>query len=296
MAVSLSSSGAEGYTTRERTRGRALAVPAIIWLVFFFIAPLLIVAFISFLTRPASVAILYDFPFTLEAYSSAFNNIYGSILWRSVVIAFVTTIICLLMGYPLAFYISTRKNKRVQSFALFLVILPFWTNFLVRTYAWQLILGNEGVINSLLMGLGIIQQPLEMLLTPGAVLVGLVYSYLPFMVLPIYTSVERFDFRLVEAANDLGANDWRAFWRVVFPLTLPGVAAGSILVFIPTIGAYITPDLLGGTRGIMIGSLITRQFLGTGSNWPLGASLSVVMMLMVIAALILYSIVNRRRV
>jgi spermidine/putrescine transport system permease protein len=116
------------------------------------------------------------------------------------------------------------------------------------------------------------------------------------MVLPIYTSVERFDFRLVEAANDLGANDWRAFWRVVFPLTLPGVAAGSILVFIPTIGAYITPDLLGGTRGIMIGSLITRQFLGTGSNWPLGASLSVVMMLMVIAALILYSIVNRRRV
>ena len=263
MAVSLSSSGAEGYTTGERTRGRALAVPAIIWLVFFFIAPLLIVAFISFLTRPASVAILYDFPFTLEAYSSAFNNIYGSILWRSLVM---------------------------------MVILPFWTIFLVRTYAWQLILGNDGVINRLLMGLGIIQQPLEMLLTPGAVLVGLGYSYLPFMVLPIYTSVERFDFRLVEAANDLGANDWRAFWRVVFPLTLPGVAAGSILVFIPTIGAYITPDLLGGTRGIMIGSLITRQFLGTGSNWPLGASLSVVMMLMVIAALILYSIVNRRRV
>src|SRR5690606_31516938 len=147
----------------------------------------------------------------------------------SIWIAFLTMLICLLVGYPLAFFISTRKSARMQQFALFLVILPFWTNFLVRTYAWRVLLGNEGTINVILQNLRIISEPLPMLNTDFAVLVGLVYGFLPFMILPIYSSIERFDFRLVEAAHDLGANDWRAFWRVVFPLTLPGVFAGCVL-------------------------------------------------------------------
>jgi spermidine/putrescine transport system permease protein len=205
-------------------------------------------------------------------------------------IAFLTTVICLVLGYPLAFFISTRKNAFVRQFTLFLVILPFWTNFLVRTYAWIGILGNtdKGTINGVLMQLGIIQQPLELLFTPGAVLVGLVYGFLPFMVLPIYASVERFDFHFVEAAHDLGANDFWAFWRVVFPITLPGVIAGCILVFIPTIGAFVTPDLMGGAEGLMIGNLITGQFRGSAANWPRGAAFSMVMMAMVLISLFVY--------
>src|SRR5262249_33668887 len=149
--------------------------------------------------------------------------------------------------------------------------------FLVRTYAWRVLLGNDGTINGVLENLGIITQPLALINTRFAVIIGLIYGELPFMVLPIYTSIERFDFRLVEAAHDLGANDWKAFWRVVLPLTMPGVLAGCILVFIPSIGAFITPDLLGGTQGLMIGNLINQEFHGTG-NWPLGSAASVVMM------------------
>src|SRR5690606_637652 len=160
-------------------------------------------------------------------------------------------------------------------------------------YAWRVILGNEGIINSTLLNLGLISEPLQLLNTDLAVLIGLVYGFLPFMVLPIYASIERFDFRLVEAAHDLGANDWFAFWRVVLPLTLPGVIAGCILVFIPAIGAFVTPDLLGGTRGLMIGTLIQRQFGGSG-NWPLGAAASIVMMLLVGVSLFAYSRLSRR--
>lgn len=273
------------HQTRAKWSGFFLSIPTIFWLGFFFIAPLLILVVFSFMSRgQGGVA---EMPLTLENYDTAIFGQYNIILKRSIIISVITTVICLIVGYPLAFFISTRQQQWVRQFSLFLVILPFWTNFLVRTYAWRILLGKEGTINSILLNWGIIQEPMQLLNTQFAVVVGLVYGFLPFMVLPIYASVERFNFRFVEAAHDLGANDWTAFWRIVFPLTLPGVFAGTALVFIPSVGAYVTPDLLGGTKGMMIGNLIARQFGGSG-HMPRGSALSVVMMAVVMAALLLY--------
>lgn len=270
--------------TRENRRSFLLSLPAIVWMTLFFLAPVAIVVVVSFLTRGRGG--VGQLPFTLANYARVFD-VFGVVIQSSLWIALVTTVICLVVGYPLAFFISTRKDPRLRSLFLFLIILPFWTNFLVRTYALQTILGREGIINGVLQALRLTTEPVPLLNTPEAVILGLVYGFLPFMVLPIYASVERFDFRYVEAAHDLGANDLRAFLRVVFPLTLPGVVAGFILVFIPTIGAFVTPDLLGGTRGIMIGNLIQQQFRGSG-NQPLGSALSVVLMAMVMLSLIVY--------
>jgi spermidine/putrescine transport system permease protein len=291
MGFSLDFSQTASHSPREATRGRLLALPAVLWLSIFFLIPLGIVLVVSFMTRGARN--LPAFPLTLEHYQRIFGPIYFPVFLDSIFIAFLTTLICLIAGYPLAFFISTRKSKAAQNFALFLVILPFWTNFLVRTYAWRVLLGTDGTINATLISLHLVSEPLQLLNTDFAVLIGLVYGFLPFMVLPIYSSVERFEFRLVEAAHDLGANDWRAFWRVVFPLTLPGVIAGCILVFIPAIGSFITPDLLGGTQGLMIGNLINQQFKGTG-NWPLGSAASVVMMGIVLLGLLVYVRMGRR--
>lgn len=291
VAFSLDLRSSGGYSSRERRRGFLLAVPALIWLALFFILPLVIVVVVSFLTRgPRGVLVM---PFTLEHYQRILSPLFLPVFGNSILIALVTTVICLIVGYPLAFFVSTRKSKRSQNFALFLVILPFWTNFLVRTYAWRVLLGNEGTINAVLTNLGLIQQPLPLINTQFAILVGLVYGFLPFMVLPIYASVERFEFRLVEAAHDLGANDIKAFLRVVFPLTLPGVIAGCILVFIPAIGAYVTPVLLGGTSGLMIGTLIEQQVIKS-NNWPLGSATSVIMMAMVMVGLFVYMWMGRR--
>lgn len=291
MGFSLDFSQSASHSPREATRGRLLAIPAVVWLIIFFLLPLAIVLLVSFMTRGQGGTIV--FPLTLEHYQRIFGPIYFPVFLKSIWIALLTTIVCLLAGYPLAFYIATRKSKRAQNIALFLVILPFWTNFLVRTYAWRVLLGTEGTINETLLNLHLIGEPLPLLNTQFAVLIGLIYGELPFMVLPIYTSVERFDFRLVEAAHDLGGNDIKAFFRVVLPLTLPGVIAGCILVFIPSIGAFITPDLLGGTSGIMIGNLINQQFHGTG-NWPLGSAASVVMMGLVMIGLLIYARVGNR--
>lgn len=261
-----------------------LALPAVSWLLIFFVLPLVIVLVVSFMTRgDGGSAVL---PLTTEHYERVFG-VFSEVLVRSIRIAFITTLICLVVGYPIAFFIKTRKSKLVRQFAMFMVIMPFWTNFLVRTYAWRVLLGREGTINEILMKFGLIAEPIQLLNTEFAVLVGLVYGFLPFMVLPIYTSVERFDFRYVEAARDLGANDWHTFWRVVLPMTLPGVIAGCILVFIPAIGTFVTSDLLGGTKGIMIGNLIQNQYRGTG-NLPLGAALSTVMMALVMLSLLVY--------
>ena len=261
-----------------------LALPAILWLTVFFLIPLGIVFVVSFMTRGTTG--LGELPFTFDHYERVFD-LFSGILIRSVRIAFITTVVCLLVGFPMAFFIKTRKNAYVRQIALFMVILPFWTNFLVRTYALRVLLGREGTINGVLGNLNIIDEPLPLLLNQFAVLVGLTYSYLPFMVLPIYAAVERFDFRYVEAARDLGANDWQVFWRVIIPLTLPGIVAGCILVFIPSIGAFVTPDMLGGTDGRMIGNFVYGQFQRT-VNHPLGSALSVVMMAMVMIALLIY--------
>lgn len=273
-----------------RQDGVLLALPTISWLVIFFVLPLLIVLVFSFMSRGrGGVAIM---PFTLDHYRRTFD-VFFIILQRSIGLAALTTIICLIAGYPLAFFISTRRRRIVQQVTLFLVILPFWTNFLIRTYAWRILLGEEGTINGLLLSLGLISEPLPLLNTQLAVLIGLVYGFLPFMVLPIYASVERFNFRYVDAAQDLGANDIRAFMRIVLPLTLPGVLAGCALVFIPSVGAFVTPDLLGGAKGLMIGNLINKQFGGSG-NMPLGSALSIVMMAVVMISLLVYIFANRR--
>lgn len=279
------------WLTRGSENGFLLALPTIVWLGLFFFLPLLIVFVVSFMSTGAGGVPI--FPVTLEQYEGVFG-IRATILWRSIGIAALNTVICLLIGYPLAFFISTRKNRMFQQFCLFLVILPFWTNFLIRTYAWRILLGNDGTINGVLTSIGLINEPLEMLNTPFAVVVGLVYGFLPFMVLPIFASVERFDFKFVDAAHDLGANDIRAFFRVVLPMTSPGLLAGCALVFIPSVGAFVTPDLLGGTKGLMIGNLIQRQFGGTG-NMPLGSALSIVMMAIVMLSLVVYVFANRRQ-
>jgi spermidine/putrescine transport system permease protein len=272
------------FNPAVRRKGALLALPAILWLGIFFLLPVMIVFVYSFMTRTRGG--LPTLPFTLEHYERVFTT-FWPVLLDSVWIAFLTTIVCLLIGYPLAFWISTRQKQWVRQLAMFGIILPFWTNFLIRTYALQTILGREGIINSLLQSLNLVTEPLRLLNTDGAVLLGLIYGYLPFMVLPIYATVERFEFRYVEAAHDLGANDLRAFLRVILPITLPGIVAGFILVFIPTIGAFVTPSLLGGTQGLMIGSLITDQYRGSG-NQPLGSALSMVMMAMVMIALFIY--------
>ena len=265
-------------------KGFRLALPGVFWLTVFFMLPLLFVLVASFMSRGVGGA--PTLPWTLEHYVRTFD-VFGPVVWRSVRIALYTTLWCLLLGYPLAFFIATRQRAQVRLVLLFLILLPFWTNFLVRTYALKSILGPDGILNTLLINLSLIGQPLELLFTPFAVILGLVYGFLPFMVLPIYAAVERLDFRFVEAAYDLGANDWSTFWRVVFPLTLPGVVAGSMLVFIPSIGSFVTPDLLGGTRGLMIGNLIARQFGGRG-NVTLGSAVSIVLIVLVLIGVIIY--------
>jgi len=278
------------WISRNRENGFLLALPTMLWIGILFVLPLIFVLIVSFMTRTSGG--LPELPFTLEHYERTLG-IFSIILWRSIGLALLTMVICLLIGFPLAFFISTRRSKTFQQVCLFLVILPFWTNFLIRTYAWRILLGEEGTINSFLLSLGLITEPLQLLNTPFAVLVGLVYGFLPFMVLPIFASVERFDFKFVDAANDLGANDVRTFFRVVLPLTLPGVLAGCALVFIPSVGAFVTPDLLGGTKGLMIGNLINNQFGGSG-NMPLGSALSIVMMVVVMLSLIVYVFANRQ--
>jgi len=276
------------FRTPQDRQGFFLALPTIFWLTFFFLLPLLIIFGVSFMStgqggRPIE-------PITFEHYERTFG-VFSVIMNRSIETALLTTIICLFIGYPLAFFISTRRSAAMRSLCLFLVILPFWTNFLIRTYSWRIILGQEGIINSALLGIGLVDEPIRLLNTQFAVLLGLVYGFLPFMVLPIFASVERFDFKYVDAANDLGANDWSTFWRIVLPMTLPGVVAGCALVFIPAVGSFVTPDLLGGTQGLMIGNLITRQFKGNG-NMPLGSALSMVMMAVVMLTLMAYVFYN----
>lgn len=295
----------------SQTRGAWLALPATFWLVVFFLIPLLIVFAVSFHTRGLRGTI--TLPLTLEHYKYVTSEFYWPVFKRSFVIALYTTVICLVFGYPLAFFISSRRNTAYRQILLFLVILPFWTNFLIRTYAWRVFLAREGLLNhyyqkliafkdelSFLKFLTLgesshtpaLIEPLQILFTENAVILGMVYGFLPFMVLPIYASMARFNFHLIEAAYDLGGNDWTVFRRVVFPLTLPGVIAGSILVFIPAIGAYVTPDMLGGNEGRMIGNLIARNF--ERGIWPRGSAASMVLMGIVAVGLLIYLVVAER--
>lgn len=261
-----------------------LTSPTIFWLTLFFLLPLVMVLVVSFGQRGDAGQVVYDW--TVENYTRLADLLYLRIFARSVWMALLNTGLCLMFGYPLAYFIA-RSGGRWRHSLLLLVLIPFWTNFLVRTYAWIVILRRTGVLNALLQGLGLIQDPLGLFPSQGAVLLGLFYGYLPFMVLPLYASIERLDMSLVEAAQDLGANAFQSFRRVILPLTMPGVLAGSIIVFIPSVGAYVTPELLGGAKVAMIGNVIQQQFLEV-RNWPFGSAMGLGLMLMVLAATVVY--------
>lgn len=261
-----------------------LAAPGLVWMALFFLVPLGLVFAISFASRGTYGGIVWEF--TSANYLDLLHPLYGKILAQSMWYATVTTALCFVLGFPLA-YVIARSPARWQPIFLLLVMLPFWTNFLVRTYAWMILLRHDGLINRFLMALGVVDTPLELLYTPTAVVIGLVYGYLPFMVLPLYVAVERLDPLLVEAAWDLYASRWAVFRRVILPLTKPGIVGGCILVFIPSIGSFITPDLLGGARSMMIGNLIQHEYLVV-RDWPLGSAVSFVLMAVVMAAVVLY--------
>ena len=263
---------------------RWLILPPAAALVLFFVLPLFLVLAVSFASRGTYGGI--DWRGTFSNYTSIFDVLYLRIFWRSFWIAALTTALCLVLGFPLAYAIA-RTPKRWQGVLLLLVIIPFWTNFLVRTYAWMFILRSEGLLNTVLMGLGVMDQPLNLLFTDSAVVLGLVYGYLPFMVLPLYATLERMDRSMIEAAWDLYAGPFRIFTKVILPLAKPGVIAGCLLVFIPTLGAYVTPDLLGGAKTMMIGNLIQHQYLVV-RDWPFGSALSFVLMAAVLAAVLYY--------
>jgi spermidine/putrescine transport system permease protein len=249
-----------------------------------FLAPLAIILAYSFETRGAYGGL--SLPWTGESYARLADPIYLEILWRSFWIAGLSTILCLALGFPLALFIS-RSGKRKDLY-LSLVILPFWTSFLVRTYAWMFLLRDTGLINTVLQSLGLIHEPLPLLYNDGAVVLGLVYSYLPFMVLPLYATLERLDRTLLEAAADLGARPWATLMHVMIPLCAPGIRAGAILVFIPCLGAYLTPDLLGGGKSVMIGNLSQNQFT-TARDWPFGSAISLALMALVMVLLVAFA-------
>lgn len=276
---------------KERTRKKSnpgllpMVLPFSSWMVLFVAIPLLLVVILSFLSRGPYGWIEYNF--TLSNYARIMNPLYLNILWKSLLIAFFTTVFCLLVGYPFAYFISLSP-KKYRIALLMMIIIPFWTNSLIRTYAWIMLLRTEGIINSFLLALGIISAPFNLLYNEGAVFVGLVYTLFPFMVLPLYTSIEKLDKSLLEAARDLGAVPWKAFLHITLPLTAPGIIAGSILVFIPTLGYFFIPDLMGGSKAMYVCNLIKNQFL-TARDWPFGAALSVLLILLTFGLVNLYT-------
>lgn len=273
------------------TPGLLLVSPTMFWLLIFLVIPLLLIVVISFATRGQYGDVVYTF--SLDKYRSLLDRQYLAILLDSIWIAFLTTALTLVLGYPLAYFIA-RSHPRRKSLFLFLILVPFWTNFLIRIYAWMILLRSEGVIAAALNALGLMQGlgaqlfSLIQLYTPGAVLIGMVYEFLPFMVLPLYTSLEKLDVSLLEAAADLGARPWRAFLRVTLPLSLPGIVAGSILVFVPAMGMFVVPDLMGGARTILVGNLVRNQFL-VARDWPLGSAASMVLMVLTLVVTLLYT-------
>lgn len=265
-----------------------LMAPSALILALLFLAPLLIVVAYSFLTRGAYGGA--GMPLTLENYARLWDPLYGRILWRSFWIAGISTAVCVVLGFPLAWFIA-RSGKR-KNLWLALVILPFWTSFLIRTYAWIFLLRDTGLINTALQALGLTRGPLPLLYNDGAVILGLVYGYLPFVVLPLYATLERLDPALLEAAADLGARPLTTLFRVVLPLSAPGLRAGAILVFIPCLGAYLTPDLMGGGKTILIGNLVQNQFT-SARDWPFGAAASLLLMAIVMVLLTVAARQNR---
>lgn len=262
----------------------ALVLPAMGWFLWFLVIPLAIVVFYSFCTKGTYGGVV--FRFTTENYARASDWIYLLIFWSSFKLATLTAVSCLLIGYPMAFVMAT-VSPRMRSILLMMVVVPFWTNFVVRAYATKVFFGEFGPINQLALSLGLIHEPVVFGNSDFLIWLGMVTNYLPFMVLPLYVSLEKFDFSLFEAARDLGASSWKTLWRILIPLTRSGIVTGLIFVFTPALGEFVIPDLLGGARTMLIGNLITDQFLKT-RDWPFGASLSLLLILMVMASLVIY--------
>jgi spermidine/putrescine transport system permease protein len=286
----------EGEARREVRNRWLLSAPALLIVLFAATGPLLVVLVYSFLTpgpygdviwsgsADGWVGVFLQRDIFDETLSLADAHL--SIFLRSLKLSVLTTILALIFGFPTAYFIATRPQT-TREIWVFLITIPFWTNLLIRTFAMLEIIRNQGLVNTALIKLGLISSPIQMLFTDGAILAGMVYVYLPLMVLPLYASMEKLDFRLVEAGYDLYATPFQVLRKIIIPLVKPGMIAGSILVFIPSLGAYVTPSVLGGGKNMMLGNLIELQF-GQGRNWPLGSAISITLMLIVMLALLLY--------
>ena len=277
------------------------------WLVIgaFLLVPVLVMAVYSFLTKEFRGGVIWQF--SLAAYDQFFitRGLFGdepaqiewtyvTIFGRSIWQAFLATLICLVVGFPTAWFIATRP-ERTRGIWLFMITIPYWVNLLIRTVSLKFLIRDNGPLNDALLGVGLIDSPLTLINTNGAVLLGLFYSYLPFMVLPIYAAVERYNFTLSEAAADLYASRWVVLREIVLPVVRPGIVAGCILVFVPSLGAFLAPDLLGGAKTFMIGSLIEEQFKGTQGNWPFGSAVAMILMSLVLVVLMFYARAQSKR-
>lgn len=264
-----------------KNRRSVLAWPYVFWIILFTILPLLIIVLFSFTEKTEMGSI--KMVFTLENYRKFFQPLYLNVLKRSVILAVVSTVMCLIVGYPMA-YIMSRAPRKKRNLMATLFVLPLWTNFLLRTYAWMGLLREQGLINEFLKAIGLIERPLQLLYNNGAVVMGMVYNFLPFMVLPIYSVLVKLDDSLLEAAQDLGANDVKVFRKVIFPLSLPGVATGIYMVFMPAVSTFVLSDLLGGSHTILLGNLIENQFRNA-RNWQFGSAISVIMLLFIVVTM-----------
>jgi spermidine/putrescine transport system permease protein len=267
----------------ESWRGFLHAVPAYVYLMVFFVLPLIIVFVFSFASRGRTGRPKLE-GWNVDSWTRITEDLVRTIVTRSLWIAILNTVLCLIIGYQFAYWIATRRSQKVRSLLLILVLIPFWSNFLVRTYAWRMLLDSDGYITKIGEMTGLWGR---MLFTVPAVFIGLLYGYLPFMVLPLYAAIERIDWSLVEAARDLYASGVKAFLKVTLPLSKPGIIAGSILVFIPSLGAYVTPDILGGAKTTLLGNFIVTQF-GAARNWPFGSALSGAILIVMLMATIVY--------
>lgn len=268
---------------RPQAQAWTLLMPGMLWLAVFFAIPITIMLGFSVMRRGIYGGVEADF--TLEHYGRFLDPLYLSILWRTILVSVACTGICLMAGYPAAYAIA--RSGRWKSTLLFLVVLPLWTSFLVRTFAMIFLMRDTGLINTWLIAAGVIDEPIIMLYTPLAVMAGLVYGFLPFMILPIYASLEKLDLSLLEAAEVLGAKPVERFRLVTLPLSMPGVCAGCLLVFVPSLGSFLTSDLLGGAKQILIGNLVQNQF-SAARNWPFGSAASFVLVLGVLLAVVMY--------
>lgn len=290
MAVAIKSEGRDAIERRAFLSRLVFLVPGLTYITAFMLIPLGFIIAYTFLSRGTYGGI--EFIFTLDNYTRALDSLYLGVLIKSILIAATSTILAFVIGFPVAYAITKLPTNR-QNIMLVLIVLPFWTNFLIRTYAWIVLLNTQGFLNKGLVNMGVLSQPLELLYKPSAIVLGLLYAYIPLMILPIYSALVRIDPSMKEAAINLGATPAQAFRQVTLPLALPGVLVGAIFVFVPSVGNFIVPELLGGGKTIMVGNLIRDQFL-KARDWPFGSVLALSMVAMLLALFFFQARINRR--